>query len=105
MQRCNSRTFGEVEYEEESLISFPRGLPGFESEKEFIPVEREDTKPLLFLQSVATAELCFITIPIRTLDSAYQLKISDEDLILLRASAEALDSLLCLAIVCISGDL
>ena len=104
MQLCKSSNFGEVEYDDGAVIAFPRGLPGFESEKQFVPVEREATKPLLFLQSVTTPELCFITIPVQSVDPEYRLRISEEDLTLLGAASGTTESLRCLAVVCTAED-
>ena len=64
MRRGASKNFGIVECEAGFVITFPRGLPGFESETLFVSVERESSKPVLFLQSLVTPQLCFITLPV-----------------------------------------
>ena len=43
---------------------FPEGLPGFERERRFLPLEMPDQHPLVFLQSAATPALCFVTLPV-----------------------------------------
>ncbi len=100
MLRCASKNFGIVEYEAGSVITFPRGLPGFESETLFVPVERDGSKPVLFLQSLVTPQLCFITLPIESVEPAYELKVSEEDLQLIGAADGMQASLRCLAVVC-----
>ena len=100
MLRCASKNFGIVEYEAGSVITFPRGLPGFESETLFVPVERESSKPVLFLQSLVTPQLCFITLPVESIEPAYELRVSEEDLQLIGATSGMSASLRCLAVVC-----
>jgi flagellar assembly factor FliW len=104
MLRCDSETFGVIEYDSSAVIAFPRGLPGFETEKLFVPVERDGSNPLLFLQSVITPLLCFITIPVESIAPGYQLKISDEDLSTIGVEPAQTASLRCLAVVCTSHD-
>ena len=100
MLRCASKNFGIVEYDAGSVITFPRGLPGFESETLFVPVEREGSKPVLFLQSVVTPHLCFITLPVESIEPAYELRVSEEDLQVIGATSGTPASLRCIAIVC-----
>lgn len=100
MLRCPSKNFGIVEYDTRAVITFPRGLPGFESETLFVPVEPESSKPVLFLQSLITPELFFITLPVELIEPAYQLQVSEEDLQVIGATGDMLASLRCLAVVC-----
>ena len=100
MLRCATKNFGVLEYEAGAVLTFPRGLPGFETETLFVPIEQEASKPALFLQSLVTAKLCFIALPMETIDPAYQLKVSDEDLRVIGASSGTSESLRCLAVVC-----
>jgi flagellar assembly factor FliW len=100
MLRCASNEFGVVEYEPDTVISFPRGLPGFESERFFVPIEREATKPVLFLQSLVTPALCFITLPVESILPGYRVKLSAEDLKTIGIQAGATSMLPCLVMVC-----
>ena len=52
--------FGEVEIEPTNILNFQFGLPGFESEKEFILLPVEENSIFQVLQSVQTAALAFI---------------------------------------------
>jgi flagellar assembly factor FliW len=104
MLRCASDNFGVVEYDSSAVIAFPRGLPGFESERLFVPVEKEESKPVLFLQSLITPHLCFITLPMESIDPGYQLKISEEDLSVIGTELGRSASLRCLAVVCTAED-
>lgn len=57
----NTRDFGEIEVESKDIITFPNGLFAFDDMKEFILItpKGEDEFPM-WLQSVESAELCFI---------------------------------------------
>ncbi len=80
MPQVQTKQFGTIEYREEEALSFPAGLPAFEDEKRFLAVEREETKPLVFLQSLQQAELCFVTLPLLLVEPEYRLAVSAEDL-------------------------
>jgi flagellar assembly factor FliW len=49
-----------IEINESDILYFEQGLPGFETEKQFVLIPMEGT-PFSILQSVATTELAFIT--------------------------------------------
>jgi flagellar assembly factor FliW len=80
--------FGRLDYTPASTLEFSDGLPGFESEREFVLVERPAHHPLVFLQSVRTAELCFPALPAQVVNSGYQPHLSAGDLELLGLSAQ-----------------
>lgn len=75
-----SRQFGTVQYRETETVEFPEGLPAFENERRFVLIERSATKPIVFLQSLNAAELCFVTLPLLVVDPTYQLSMTHEDL-------------------------
>lgn len=57
----NTTTFGDIEVEEDKILKFKEGIPGFKDEKEFIIVLNEDEdSPLHWLQSVNTPDLTFV---------------------------------------------
>jgi flagellar assembly factor FliW len=88
MPLVETKYFGTLSYREDSVFDFPLGLPAFESEKRFVPIELPEHAPLLFLQSVAQRELCFLTLPILVVDRGYQLAICREDLATLDLDTE-----------------
>lgn len=79
MPCCTTKYFEAVEYEEAAVVDFPAGLPGFENERRFLSLEQPAHLPLVFLQSLATPELCFVTLPATTIDPSYALEIEDAD--------------------------
>jgi flagellar assembly factor FliW len=52
--------FGEIDVEEEKIIFFPQGVPGFEKESRYIMLQPEESIPFSFMQSVEDGELAFI---------------------------------------------
>ncbi|HWL22213.1 MAG TPA: flagellar assembly protein FliW [Ureibacillus sp.] len=51
---------GEVEINEENIINFDHGIPGFEEEREFIILPLEENSIFQILQSIKTEGLAFI---------------------------------------------
>jgi flagellar assembly factor FliW len=85
MPSVETKYFGTLPYAEESVFDFPHGLPAFEQEKTFVLIrvpkgEPPPGEPLVFLQSMARASLCFAAFPVLTVDRGYQLAIAPEDL-------------------------
>ncbi|HTM48666.1 MAG TPA: flagellar assembly protein FliW [Bryobacteraceae bacterium] len=111
MPETSTKYFGSVEYGEHDVLLFPSGLPAFEDETEFLLMEPPANAPLVFLQSLKQPGLCFLTLPIQTVDPDYHLDIAPEDLPVLGFdSAEALrvsEPLTCLAVLTVAenGDI
>jgi len=90
MPTVETKYFGTLPYADDSVFDFPQGLPAFEEEKTFVLIElprgdvakggAPDRPPLLFLQSIAQASLCFAAFPILVVDEKYELAIAPEDL-------------------------
>jgi len=80
MPTVETKYFGTMEYREESVYEFPHGLPAFENERQFVLIEQPESKPLVFLQSLARSSLCFLAFPMWAVDPNYQLGISHEGL-------------------------
>jgi len=100
--------FGELEYDPDQEIHFPEGLPAFESETRFVPVEIPGTAPVVFLQSLNRPDLTFVTLPALSVAPDYSLAMIPEDLEILGLPPERQPGLgkevLCLAIVTIGGQ-
>jgi flagellar assembly factor FliW len=80
MQQFETKYFGSIAYEPESVIDFPQGLPGFEEERRFVVIEQAINKPIVFLQSLGRPELCFITLPVGGILPDYQGRLSAEEM-------------------------
>ncbi len=81
--------FGIVRFEENEVIEFPAGLPGFENEHRFLLVEAAESVPLKFLQSVATPQLSFVCAPMELVAPAYDRTLPRTDRESLAIAAEA----------------
>lgn len=105
MPNWNSRKIGSFEYDQADVLTFPKGLAGFEKETSFIPVHKDGYEPVVFLQSLSSPELCFLTLPVNCVDRGYELRILNEDLQVIAPSCDhkppATEDLACLAIVCL----
>ncbi len=80
MRSAETKYFGTLPHTDESVFEFPQALPGFEDEKVFVFIETAESAPLVFLQSLSRATLCFLAFPIQVVDRDYQLAIAPEDL-------------------------
>lgn len=69
---------GIVEYNEEDIITFKKGLPGFESLKKFILVPFEDNNLFSIVVSMEDMEVGIPVISPFNVDEAYEFKLSDE---------------------------
>lgn len=106
MPQCETKYFGTVSYDEQTVITFPAGLPAFENYRHFVPIEDAARRPFVFLQSLDDPRLCLLTVPVAALDPHYQLKMTAQDLAVigLRQPPEASTNLLCLAVVSFNQD-
>ena len=115
MPILHSAQLGAIEYPEEHVLHFPLGLPAFEDETRFLPVERPGMEPIVFLQSLQRPDLAFPTLPVRALDPAFELALTEDELHWLSgepptgehrlaSSLSITEDLIALAIVTISAD-
>ena len=108
MPQCKTLKLGTIDYDVADVLTFPKGLPGFERETTFVPVEKLGLEPVVFLQSLLSPELCFVALPMEIVDRNYQLRIMNEDLSVISIPADhrppATEDLACLAIVCLQDN-
>ncbi|HLK49916.1 MAG TPA: flagellar assembly protein FliW [Bryobacteraceae bacterium] len=88
MPKLSTVYFPELEYTNDSIFDFPVGIPGFEDQIAFLFVEQPATRPLVFMQSLLNARLCFLAVPVLTVDPQYRLNLSSEDRATLGLDAE-----------------
>jgi flagellar assembly factor FliW len=79
MGRFQTAQFGEIEYEEPAVVHFPQGLPAFENETRFLLIERTETAPIVFLQSLDRERLVFLALPARLVDPAFRVELQPEE--------------------------
>jgi|SRR5579862_90136 flagellar assembly factor FliW len=104
MPLVHTRRFGPLEYADSAVLRFCSGPPGFTDQTRFALVERAELAPVVFLQSLNSAELCFLAAPAMVVLPAYELAMTSEDLERLGLSTARQPTpgseVLCLALLC-----
>ena len=108
MPEILTKYFGSIEYKEADVIQFSAGLPAFEDEIQFLLIEPAASAPIVFLQSLRQASLCFLTLPILAVDTQYDLAITLEDLQSIGIEPghppSLGDRLICLAVIAVTEN-
>ena len=108
MPQIPTKYFGAVEYQETDVVQFPSGLPAFEQETQFLVMEPLAQAPMVFLQSLSNPSLCFLAMPILTIDPEYKLQMTAEDLQTLQLPTDRQpslgDGIICLALIAVAED-
>src|SRR5512138_648877 len=104
MKRCITRYFGNMEYLDESVLHFPDGLPGFDCEHNFLPIQQPESAPLVYLQSLTLPDLCFVALPATVACRDYQPLLSEHDAELLESTPEQIGRLLTLVLLSIAEN-
>jgi len=104
MPRADTRYFGPTEYSADAVIRLPRGLHGYEIESEFLIIQLPDQYPLVYLQSIRNPGLCFVALPVFSVDAGYDLQLAAEDSRLLGTQTQPRigEEVLCLALVAVT---
>lgn len=89
MPLVETKYFGTMAYQDEAVFDFPLGLPAFEKEKRFVFIEVAEYTPLVFLQSLHQSALCFLALPVISLDAEYHLELSIEDRVALELEKQS----------------
>ena len=75
----HSRWLGEIESDPGNELCFPAGLPGFEDHRSMVAIEIPSQRPVVYLQSLESAEVCFAALPVYVIDPAFRLDLSDDE--------------------------
>lgn len=78
--KLNTKYHGIKEYKEEDIITFKKGLPGFEDLKKYILFPTEENELFNILHSIENEELGLIVISPFEIIKDYEFKLSDEKL-------------------------
>lgn len=99
----NTRDFGKVKVEENSVYTFPHGIYGFEEDTEFaLFVQMPDDLPFLYLQSTKNDVPVFLVFEPAEFIDDYSPSLTVEDLAILEAKET--DDLVCLVIATVPSD-
>ncbi len=75
-----TKYFGEIEYDEEAVLTFPKGLFGFEEEQRFLLLPFSGNGTLFSLQSLTTSNLAFVVMDPFSLKGDYEPDVADGEL-------------------------
>jgi flagellar assembly factor FliW len=101
LQTIQSPWLGTIELDPQCELLFPCGLPGFEDQRRMVPIEIPAQRPLVYLQSLDTAEICFVALPVYVVDPGFRLCISDEERAILQIP-ENCDPVIGVDVLCIA---
>lgn len=74
----NSKVHGEILYEEENIITFNKGILGFDELKKFILVDLEEYEPFKLLHSLEDDEIGLIVTSPYDFFEDYEIKLNEE---------------------------
>ena len=95
--------FGEIEVEENQIITLPSGLVGFSEDRRFVIREDDAAAPFLWLQSVDSNGLAFVMIEPHVSVSNYELELTQEHL--KKLDAKDIDELRVFVLVTMSKEM
>ena len=72
--------FGELEIPDRNIIEFPKGIIGFEQFKKYVLLEREDSDPFCWMQSLEDPNLAFVVINPTIFFKNYKIEIHYKEL-------------------------
>lgn len=73
-----SKVHGEIQYEEKNIITFTKGIPGFNELKKFTLLDLEEYEPFKLLQSLEDDEISLIVTSPYEFFNDYEIKLSEE---------------------------
>ncbi|WP_394903156.1 flagellar assembly protein FliW [Clostridium butyricum] len=76
--KFTSKIHGEINYTEENIITFKKGIPGFEKIKKYILVDLKGCEPFCLLQSLESENVGMIVVSPYDFFKEYKIKLSDE---------------------------
>lgn len=78
--KTDTKYFGEISYDPEDVLTFPKGLYGFEEEQSFLLLPFAGNGALFSLQSLRTPQLAFVMMDPFSLDGSYAPVLQAEEL-------------------------
>ena len=78
--KIRTTRFGELEIADNSVITFNKGIPGFEESKKYvlIPADEKGQTPFFFLQSIDREEVNFFLVDPFSFFEEYDIKLKDQ---------------------------
>jgi len=94
--------FGDFELRAEDIVTFPSGLPGFETIRQFVLLSSPAHAPVQCLQSIEGPSPSFLVVDPRRVLDGYRTRLNQSDLVRLGATDDA--SLVWLAMITVSDE-
>lgn len=99
----NTKHFGEIDIDENKIINFREGIPGFENSKKFIVLyDGDEASPFRWLQCVDNGELAFAVVNPFMILNDYDIEIPEETVSNL--NIESIEDVMVLSIVVVPDD-
>lgn len=76
--KLNTKYHGIIDYKEEDIITFHKGLPGFENLRSFILIPLEEDSIFTILHSIEDEGVGLVLVSPFQVDKDYEFKLSDE---------------------------
>lgn len=100
----NTKHFGNIDIDENGIIDFPEGIPGFEGMRRFaLLAGQESDTPFKWLQCVDDGDLAFVAIDPKTVIPDYLVDVDDSEVEVLKIGNT--DRVVVLSIVVIPDEI
>ncbi len=95
-----------LELPENSVITFPEGLPGFEDSRKFVLLQPEELAPLFLFQSVTEEHVSVPVVPVQMMVKDYRLHVGSEDRDILELTEDPRvgENVFCLVVIILSRE-
>jgi flagellar assembly factor FliW len=100
--QIQTKYLGNIEVEEKQIIRFPKGLPAFEGQQQFVFLPFDDDGIFFYMQSLEDTELCLIVCNPFQFFPNYQIDLGDQECQLLEVNGP--DDVALMAILTIPED-
>lgn len=100
-----TKEFGKIQIEDLDIITFIRGIYGFEEYTKFVILKENQDDDIMYLQSVENTDLHFVIVDPYAIVPTYSPILSDEDIELLKISKEEVSKLKYVLVAIISEEL
>jgi flagellar assembly factor FliW len=99
-----TKHFGIIDIDENNIIDFPEGLPGFEKVKRFVLLNNpEENSPFRWLQGIDNGDLALVVIDPKVIKPDYIVDVEDTEVEIL--DIKDTDKVMVLSIVVIPADI
>ena len=77
--KIETKFLGAVGIDEQQVIEFNRGIPGFEDSHRFVILKHKGESPFFLMQSIDSTELALVLIELEQVVPGYEIDLNEED--------------------------